>query len=540
MPALLAGQALISLISVLFIRVLRVPRPDFRLHVFGAVYALFIYLHLGALLASGFSNDESEEGASKYAVHIWVFAVSLLIYGAITPWADVASLPTADEPHYLLLTHSLVFDHDFDLANNYARGDYKRFYPPLIPRSDHHTVVNERNQEVPVHDVGISILLVPGYALAGRLGAMLELNAFGAILVLGIFVLGMKLGAPRRAALASWALFAFTSPIVVYSSQIYPELAGAALTVWAAVAYLVYLNKGRWRHLLFAASALAVLPWFSIRYWVILGPVLAVIAFRLIASSGSSKPGVLKGLGLTIAPLVISLVAFALFDWYWYQTPIPNAGYVLLLRPRPSLLTPYLVPGLPGLLFDRAFGLLTTAPVYLLVIAGAWVLCRRKTWQLALVGLPALAYILLAALNRFWYGGWAPPPRYIVTGVAILAPLSALVFSHRTPRVLVAVLAAWSLFIALSYTAFPLARYTYWNVNSGALSDFLASRLGFHFGVVFPSFIRARAWDYLLALSWTALASAGVYLLVSRAAADEPEPAAFSGTRDYPRAAALP
>lgn len=515
LQAVLAAQCFISLLAFALVRVLRITGGDFRLHALGLVYALFVYLHLAALLFYGFSNSEQADhrGSAKFGVHIWVFAVSLLIYGAITPWADVACLPTADEPHYLLLTHSVAFDHDFDLANNYARGDYKRFYPPELPRRDHHTVVNARGQEVPVHDVGISILLVPAYALARRIGAMLELNLFGALLALGIFVLGTKLGTSPSAALVAWALFAFTSPLIVYSSQIYPEIAGAALTLWAMVAYFRFTEYGEQKYLLASASALALLPWLSVRYWLILAPVLAIMALEL-RVSGRGGTSLLKKLGLLGVPLLLSVGIFAAFDFYWYQTTIPNAGYILLLRPRPSLLTPDLLPGLPGLLFDRAFGLLTTAPVYLLAMAGAWVLCRRQPWRGALITAPALAYILLAALNRFWYGGWAPPPRYIVTGVAIIAPLAAIVLSQRTPRLLVALLAAWSFFIAAAFTAFPLTRYTYWRVNSGALSDFLAPTLGFHFGAVFPSFMRASRWDYLLCMLWAVVALGCLWLLI--------------------------
>jgi hypothetical protein len=208
---------------------------------------------------------------------------------------------------------------------------------------------------------------------------------------------------------------------------------------------------------------------------------------------------------------------FGAFDSYYYQTLTPNAGYVLFMRHRPSLFTLHFLPGFAGLLFDRAFGLLTTAPVYLLAFAGCWVLWQRQRWQGALVISPAAAYVLLAALNRFWYGGWAPPPRYIVSGIAVLAPVAGLVLSRRTPRVLLLVLSAWSFFIAIAYTAFTQTRYTYWNVNTGALSDFLASTIGFHFGAVFPSLIRASSWDYLLCVIWGLAALGCLWLLVGSA-----------------------
>src|SRR4051812_11138727 len=35
---------------------------------------------------------------------------------------------TGDEPYYLLMTHSLVYDHDLALSNNYKNKDFTKFY----------------------------------------------------------------------------------------------------------------------------------------------------------------------------------------------------------------------------------------------------------------------------------------------------------------------------------------------------------------------------------------------------------------------------
>ncbi len=530
---LLALEGCVSLLPFLLARAAKIPEAGIRLSVFGVVYALFVYLHAGILVAYPLSNAKAagQGGRGLKPICAWVFAASLLVYAAMTPWTKVAFPATADEPHYLLLTHSLVFDHDFDLANNYAHADYARYYPAKL---DHHTVTNAREQEVPVHDVGVSILLVPGYALGGRIGAMFEMNIVGAFVALGIFVLAVKLKATPEAALAAWALFAFTSPLAMYSSQIYPEMVAAGLVIWAVIAHLRFMESRRWRHLCLAASALALLPWFSVRYWLLLGPMLAVMALHLMISGEIPRPAVGKGLAAIFVPLLLSVGLFVAFDLYLYQTPIPNAGYVLFLRSKPSLFTTHILSGLAGLLFDRGFGLLTTAPVYLLAIAGSWILWRRRPWQGALVVLPVVAYTLLAALNRFWFGGWAPPPRYIVSGVALLAPIAALALSRRTPRLLLGALAAWTFFMAMAYMAFPQTRYTlYWIARrspveigfrgTGALSDFLAQTIGVHFGEIFPSLLRTSLWDYLLCLFWGLVAWGCLRSLVATAPAARQE-----------------
>jgi hypothetical protein len=45
-----------------------------------------------------------------------------------------SALPGGDEPHYLVVTQSLLTDHDLAIANNHARGDYLAYYQaPLKP-----------------------------------------------------------------------------------------------------------------------------------------------------------------------------------------------------------------------------------------------------------------------------------------------------------------------------------------------------------------------------------------------------------------------
>jgi hypothetical protein len=126
--------------------------------------------------------------------------------------------------------------------------------------------------------------------------------------------------------------------------------------------------------------------------------------------------------------------------------------------------------------------------------------------------------VLFAAPNRFWFGGWAPPPRYIISGIVLLAPASAVVLHHRVPRLLLWLLAGWSFFIAMSYAAWPLARYTHWTSTQSALSDFLAHSLNFHFDSIFPSFIRAGRFDYFLCLLWLLATVLCVWKLVRNAA----------------------
>jgi hypothetical protein len=506
-----AADWAVSLMPFLLLRVFRVWSPDRRQHLVGLVYIVFVFGKLAVSLVSVWL----ERNQSAFFLRRAIFSCSLIIYAAITPWVAVACWPDADEPHYLLLTHSLVKDHDFDLANNYSNSDYKAFYPSDLPYP--HAIPNRRGELVPIHDIGISMLLVPGYALGGRTGAMLEESFIGAALAVGLFQMALALGSSVQGALLCWALFSFVSPLVVYASQIYPECTGAALTIWGLIAFAHFLNTQRISALVLAGVCFSPLLWLSVRYVFILGPICAVIGLYLLAYVRPLH----KAFGAVSAvavPIAISLLIFSVFDHRWYGTWLPNAGYVLYVPTMgKSLFDAAHVPaGMLGLIFDRAFGLLPTAPIYVIALAGVWKALRRFSVLVLTLLVPLLALFCFAAINRYWYGGWAPPPRYIFVAVALLVPFAGLVLTDLKSKVIVTVLAAWSCAVAIAYSAFPLTRYTYWDVNPGALSQFMSRKLGFNFGYAFPSFIRAGLRDYTGAAWWACTAVFCIWWLLSR------------------------
>lgn len=49
--------------------------------------------------------------------------IACVLYIA-SAWGLAAVLPSGDEPHYLIITQSLLKDRDLQIENNHARGDY--------------------------------------------------------------------------------------------------------------------------------------------------------------------------------------------------------------------------------------------------------------------------------------------------------------------------------------------------------------------------------------------------------------------------------
>ena len=57
-----------------------------------------------------------------------VYALSLVLYLVLRPVVRGGRGPGADEPHYLVITQSLLRDHDLAIENNHARGDYREYF----------------------------------------------------------------------------------------------------------------------------------------------------------------------------------------------------------------------------------------------------------------------------------------------------------------------------------------------------------------------------------------------------------------------------
>ena len=57
-----------------------------------------------------------------------IFAASLAVYLGFGLWSAAEVGPDADEPHYLVITQSLLRDHDLAIENNHARGDYREYF----------------------------------------------------------------------------------------------------------------------------------------------------------------------------------------------------------------------------------------------------------------------------------------------------------------------------------------------------------------------------------------------------------------------------
>ena len=347
-----------------------------------------------------------------------VFALSLTVYLC----AGYRSLHLVglggDEPHYLVLTQSLLLDHDIQIENNHQRGDYRQYFGGVL-RPDY--LKRGVNGEIySIHAPGLPAIVLPAFAAGGAWGAVALMCLFGALAAVAVFDLAGLVGG-ARAAWPTWASVCLTVPFIPHAWAIFPEMPGAAIVAWALL-WAVRPGASSSSAWLWRGLCLAALPWLHTKFAVFL----AVLALALALRARTKVAHVVS----LAAPIAVSIGAWLAFFFIIYGTLDPQAPYG-------DYATQFVnfenVPrSIAGALFDQKFGLFVYAPIFITAIWGTLLLLRQKPWQLLAVVSVGLAcvYTLSSARLYMWWGGSSAPARFLVPVAPLLAPALAAVFGR--------------------------------------------------------------------------------------------------------------
>jgi hypothetical protein len=114
--------------------------------------------------------------------------------------------------------------------------------------------------------------------------------------------------------------------------------------------------------------------------------------------------------------------------------------------------------GLVGTAFDQVHGVVPNYPIFLFVLPGLLLMLSRRYALLHLhILVPFGIYTVLVFTAPEWWGGFAPPARFVVAVLPLLAPYVAVAL-QRTHNALVTAFAAGGVVITLGITT--LAQFT--------------------------------------------------------------------------------
>ncbi len=445
-------------------------------------------------------------------------ALPFAVYLAFLPWSTQERPPDGDEPYYLLVTHSLISDLDVDLADEYAESAALSFSNrQLEPQLG--DPLGAQGQQYSRHNWLLPLLLVPGYLVASKHGALLTMALLSALLSWATLRLARhypEVSRRRGPLLLAWALLAFTPPLLCYSYQVWVEVPAALLVVLALTAVLDLTRRSapgrplvRW---LLALLWLLALPLLKLRFLLLVVPLVVLALLR-----GRRLPQVQRRrwFGLT-AILVLLAGGVLLFNHLVFGNALKvHSAEELELYRYP--LEDYL-KGASGLLFDVAFGLFFCAPLWLLLAPATPAVLRHHRRLAVHTALLFLPYLVTVLPRGEWYGGWAPPFRYALVTLPLLAlclvPMLAR-FHYRSEcrkcsagrSLLVSLLGITTLTATALWVAVPG-----WTYNLAAGSHHLLDHLSLAWGQdairFFPSAVRPRLASWFWPL--VALALAGL------------------------------
>ena len=344
----------------------------------------------------------------------WIAGTIAAIAFGLGAAALRTQLPVGDEPHYLMMTQSLIKDGDLRIENNHKNRDYAAF--SKIDIAPHYLRRGADGEIYSTHAPGVSVLVLPGFAAAGYYGAVGTVILCVAVGSAIAWDAAWILTASSSAAWIAWASIFLTAPVFLHAITVFPD-AVATLPVAVALWLLVAMERERpysMTALMSASVLLASLPWLHSRFALIAAGLGLAILLRLLSRAPRTAI-------LFMAMPVVSATLWLTFFWAIWGTPSPAAPWGSGLTAQLN----WIPRGVEGLLMDQQAGLLPAAPVYLCALSGLVALSRRCSRLALETGLIAGALMLSVASYEPWWGGHGGPARYIVAILPLSLPAIA-------------------------------------------------------------------------------------------------------------------
>lgn len=381
--------------------------------------------------------------------------IVLCLWGLATHGTHAGS---GDEPHYLAIAHSLAFDGDLDLANNYGRNE------PLIAggtlEAGEHVRPGRGGVLRPVHDIGLPLTFAPYVRLVRPLvtpllsrpdhpvlkrlrlspstayrhllsAATIIIAVLLARLMMTVFV---AVGSPPSTAFWTTLLVALSPPLLIFSILLFTELTSALLClfVFRRIAFRRSESARGW---MLAGAAAGFLLLVHVRNVGLVVP-LATLALVHFWRHRTISPAV-----AFFGPLAVGVAVRTFVNYGFWGTYVTNPHARTGEFPGLVETLQIAVNRLGGMLLDQEFGLLPYAPIFLLAAFGAIVLWRDRRMLLLQLSVVIGFYVLLICLPftnaHGWMGGWNPAARFLTPIVPLLA-IAVNAAMVVVPRVVVA------------------------------------------------------------------------------------------------------
>lgn len=374
-----------------------------------------------------------------------------------------------------------------------------------------------------VHQPGLGLLLFPAYFLDrswladgwsfdGRFPVRMPAVGFALLALFALYAAAIRAfllehGADAVLAIVLALLGVLSLPISGLAFQAYPEIAAGICFVLVARHLLSERSVAVWKSALYGAVS-AYPVWLHVRFGLAIG-VLAAWAI-----SGWRRDR--RATAVFLAAAAGVFLAFCLYSYRLTGSLLPTAVY----DTRGGVFSLADVVGnMPAALFDRTWGLLSHAPVYVLAPLGLWTAWQRQR-RAAILSCLLVAAVSSSAGHDFAAGGTVPG-RYFASAMPFLLLLLAqAAMAFRRHAAFSAALVVLGL--ATLETAFAYNHHDFTEVSTLVVSGFAGWRPNNLFPEMHRAGLAALPLNVALLYGWVIVAVG--LAVVGRLSARRPAP----------------
>ncbi|MCD4653837.1 hypothetical protein K8T06_07860, partial [bacterium] len=392
--------------------------PENYISITGPIMACLMLIRASIL---GFILTTSAQTQNLLKRTILTAVTVILILIPLSSWRLISRPMDGDEPYYLLISYSLLHDQDIDLENNYLQKDSLNFLDRTLNPQQFDDYSN--GMLLSRHSPLMAMILIPGFVLAGKTGALLTMVILAGLLAAALTVLTTQLKLPSDLSASIILLTVLTGPTLFYSMSIFTELPAALLAVISVSLGLKITEKKSFPGILVVIiiiSAIALKTRFAV---LCIPPVIMATIFR-----AKTHRKLVRVFGLVLTLLISVGIANTLI----YGSPLVryfiydliDVTYLRIFR------------GITGLMWDPQYGLFPLNPLFFFAIPGIYIFLKREPFNRFIIwGASFIPYYLLVAAFAELSGGICPRGRFLVAWLPLLCiPLIYCVRSMRRNR----------------------------------------------------------------------------------------------------------
>jgi hypothetical protein len=436
-----------------------------------------------------------------------------------------------DEPHYLVISHSIAKDGDINVFNQYARDEYRDF---IDVRLNHHARVGKgfKVWYSYGHLPGLSLTLAP-FFLVDLPNPVLYflvrayLGIFGSLMALLIYLFALKLWKNLSLSLFVTATYTFTAPIFFYTIHIFAELQ-ASLLILSALYLLLYGNTQKiYSRTLLAGFLMGITVFWGLKFTLLIFLLSGGFFFYFVIKKEPKR-----AIMLAIFPFLFQVFFFA-YLYYGYGNIDPMSIYNGIMTPEQEATYRSGLEHIPmlkrietslGIFFDQRDGLIPYNLFYLFAIPGLILALRkyRYYWPHLLISSAVFAFISFMGYSTV-RAGYCPQARYLVPATWMFMLYSIIYYretSNRLFRKIMLYLPLYGFGVVLYQVFHPFTLYqsvTHINLNRPGLMFQQWSNIYINVSDLLPSFVKVPGnFKYLPNIAMMLLVLLFVFLALKK------------------------